>query len=245
MNLVEFCPDQKVFRTFHIFDDFEKAQNDRDWIDTATDSGSATVGDAASGIMALVPSDGTVADNDETYLEGANECFLVAAGRTLYAMASIQFTEANTDDANIAFGFMSAPGANSIVDDGAGLQTTGNWFAIYKVDGETVWRVNCRNSTATGAGSALGTKTLTTAGGATYQTLEIFIIPLDSTNVEVTYKVDGLYLRNADANSADDIIRHKLAIASSTEMKLFFGVKNGAGNLETLNVDYVFASQSR
>ena len=245
MNLVEFCPPQKVFRTFNLFNDFERDQADTDWVDTVTDSGTVSIGDAANGVAALVPSDGTVTDNDEAYFATPNELFLVAAGRSIYGRAYCQFTEANTDDVNIAFGFAKAPAANIVVDDGAGIKTTGNWFSIYKVDGETVWRANCRNNTDTGAGSALGTKSLTTAGGASYQLLEIFIHPLDSVNVEVTYKVDGQYLRDA-ANVDNRVIRHYLPIASSTEMAAWFGIKNGGITVvETLNVDYVFLSQSR
>ena len=145
-KIIEFCPEEKVFATFHIFNDFEKDQADTDWIDTITDSGTVTIGDAASGIAALVPSDGSVADNDEAYFATANELFLVNTTRSLYFRALIQFTEANTDDANIAVGFQNAVAANTLVDDGAGLRTTGNWFSIFKVDGETVWRANCRGN---------------------------------------------------------------------------------------------------
>src|SRR5215207_3884298 len=100
MNQLE-CPDVvKKIRTFYVWNDFEKDQGDLDWVDTATDSGTVSVGDAANGIMALVASDGTVADNDEAYAATPNELFLVAAGRQLHFMADVQFTEANTDDAN-------------------------------------------------------------------------------------------------------------------------------------------------
>ena len=240
----EICPEEKVFRTFHVQDDFTGDQSDLFWVDTITDTGTVLIGDAANGIVALVPSDGTVADNDEAYFNTANELFLVNTTRSLYFRAYIQFTEANTDDANIAVGFMNAVAANAIVDDGAGLKTSGNWFSIFKVDGETVWRANCRNSSDTGSGSALGTKSLTPAGGSAYQCLEIFIDYDGGTNVVVSYKVDGNYLRDA-ASSLNQVIRHRLPITSSTEMQAFFGVKNGGANLETLNVDYVFAAQVR
>lgn len=245
MNLCEKVRAARDIDTFHIFDDFWIAQNDSLWIDTLTDSGTVAILDQENGVMALTCSDGTVADNDQVILESAGEFFLVEANRSLYFAAYIQFTEANTDDANIAVGFANAPAAELLIDDGAGLKTSGNWFSIYKVDGETVWRANCRNSTATGAGSALGDKSLTTAGGASFQLLEIFIEPIDSTNVRVTYKVDGQYLRKDGANSADDVIKHTLAIASSTEMAVFFTAKNGGANNEVLNVDYVLAAQTR
>lgn len=222
-----------------LWDDFTAERTDLQWIDTIADGGTAEIADGANGIMTLSVVDST--DNDEVYLESAVETFLVAANRSLYFRTRIQFTEINTDDANIAVGFANAPGADLIIDDGAGLKTTGNWFSIYKVDGETVWRANCRNSTATGAGSALGTLSNTTAGGASYQVLEIFINDFDGTNVEVLYKVDGQYL--TDSNNL--VIRHRLAISGSTEMAAFFGAKSGGANPETLNIDYCYASQNR
>ena len=241
----EFCPEQSVFRTFHVFDDFTADQSDLAWVDTITDSGTVLIGDAASGVATLTPSDGTVTNNDETYFATANELFLVNTTRSLYFRTRIQFTEGNTDDVNIAVGFMNAVAANAIVDDGAGLKTTGNWFSIFKVDGETVWRANCRNSTDTGSGSALGTKSSVTAGGAAYQDLEIFIDYDDGVNVVVSYKVDGVYLRDS-ASSTNQVIRHRLPITSSTEMQAFLGIKNGADTTaEALLCDYVFASQVR
>lgn len=244
-NITRFTRPLWDLETFYVFDDFTYDQTDLFWVDTITDTGTVGIGDTENGVALLTPSDGSVADNDETYFATSNELFLVEANRSLYARGKIQFAEANTDDANIVFGFMSAVAANAIVDDGAGLRITGNWFAIYKVDGETVWRCNSRNGTGTGSGTALGIQSLTTAGGTSYQTLEIFVHDFDGgTNVEVTYKVDGVYLRDANANG-NPVIVHRILIASSTEMQLFFGVKNGFTNLETLSVDYAYGAQTR
>ena len=89
---------------FTIQDDFTRDVDSADWVTTISDLGSVAVGDAASGILALVPSDGTVADNDETYVESANEVFKFTADKPLLFEARVQFTEANTDDANILVG---------------------------------------------------------------------------------------------------------------------------------------------
>jgi hypothetical protein len=241
-NLARFVSPQMDLDTFFISDDFAWDQTDLSWVDTITDSGTALVGDAANGIMVLLPSDGSVVDNDEVYLATPNEVFLVAVGRELYFRARIQFTEGNTDDANVAMGFQSAVAANSIVDDGAGLRVTGNMFAIYKVDGGTVWRCGSRNGSGATSANVVDSVSTTTAGGAAYQVLEIFVKDWDGVNSEILFKVDGLYLR--DTNGL--VIRHTMAIASSTEMQAFFGMKNGASTtVETLNIDQVFASQSR
>ena len=221
---------------FHIFSDFIDDQSDIVAVDTITDTGTVTIGDAVGGIVALVPSDGTVADNDEAYLATPNEVFKFAAGKPIWCEAYVQFTEANTDDANIAFGMANAVAANLLVDNGAGFRTSGSIIAFLKVDGETVWRVVSRcNATLN------NTLTTITAGGAAYQRLQIECVDRDPTYFKVMFKIDDQYARGTDGR----VIEHILPFASATEMQLFLGVKNGDTNLETLNCDWWSASQTR
>lgn len=221
---------------FGVFDDFLADQSDTFFIDTIADSGSVTVGDAVGGIIALVPSDGTVADNDEAYLRSANEIFKFAAGKPALAVASLKFTEANTDDANVMFGFMDAVGADSILDNGAGPKASFDGAVIYKVDGETTWRVQTSRGT-----TKTTTQTNHTAGGSSYQELSIEVIDFDPLNCEVVFRLNGNIM--VDTNNRP--IVHRMAYASNTEMNVFVGVKNGDTNLETLNVDYLGAWQVR
>jgi hypothetical protein len=224
--------------TYFVEDDFLGDQTDLYFVDTVTDSGSAAVGDAVGGIMVLTPSDGTVADNDEAYIACPNEVFKFAAGKPMHAVARIQFTEINTDDANIAFGFQNAVGANSIVDNGGGPKVSGSACCIYKNDGGTVWRcITSMNGTSTDSVST------TTAGGSSYQLLEIDVVDsnINSGYISCSFKVDGRYL--VDSNGI--VIKHHVAISSATEMQVFAGVKNGDTNLETLNIDYIAACQLR
>lgn len=220
-----------------VYDDFTRDIDSAEWVSTLTDSGTASVGDAVGGILALVASDGSVVDNDEAYIESPNEVFKLAAGKPIYAMAYVQFTEANTDDANVFFGLADAIGANTLVDDGAGLKTSFSGAAIYKVDGSTVWKCVTSNSTT----QTISTST-TTAGGASYQKLEIDIQEFSSTACVVTFKVDGQRLLDSTTGLP---IRHTILYASATEMQLGAGVKNGGSNLETLNIDYMGAVQVR
>jgi hypothetical protein len=229
------APDTYVFE-----EDFLNDQLDAVMVDTVTDSGTVAIGDAVGGIAVLTPSDGTVADNDEAYLATPNEVFKFAAGKPIHAVCRLQFTEINTDDANIAFGFQNAVGANSIVDDGGGVKVSGSACCIYKIDGGTKWVVvTAMNGVTT---DALHTST-TVAGGSSYQLLEIDIVDsnINSGYITATFKVDGRYLVDSQGRQ----IVHHVAIASATEMQLFVGVKNGGANLETLNVDYLAASQLR
>lgn len=220
-----------------IQDDFLYDQIDTSgFVDTVSDAGTVTMGDAVGGIAVLYPSDSAVGDNDEAYFASPNEVFKLAAGKPLYAKARIQFTEINTDDANIFFGFGSAFAANFIVDNGAGMRTSGDVVGLYKIDGGTKWicisQVN---------GTAVTTTSATTAGGSSYQKLEVEVSDHDSSGGYATFKVDNEYLK--DTNGA--IIRHAVPYASSTEMQVGFGVKNGGTNAETLNVDWVVAVQQR
>jgi hypothetical protein len=233
MNLVDLHDALIKRRTISIWDDFTWYVTAHNWTTVVSDSGTVAVGDAAGGIIVLTPSDGTVADNDEAYLKSTNEVFLIANNKPLLAEARVQFTEANTDDANIFFGVADAIGANTLVDDGAGMKTSFSGAAIYKVDGGTVWKcISSKSTTQTISTS------LTTAGGATPQTLRIEIRPVTSTVAEVTFWVDGVQLRESTSRG-EAPIKHQLTYTSATEMQVGAGVKNGFTNLETLNIDYV------
>jgi hypothetical protein len=225
---------------FSIADDFTRDVDSADWVTTLTDSGTASVGDAAGGILAIVASDGTVADNDEAYVEYANEVFKFAADKPALFEARVQFTEANTDDANVLVGLMDAVGANSLQDNGAGPPASYSGAVFFKIDGGTVWQTETSNSTTqttnelTAANVNNLAKRAVTAGGAAYQTLRIECMPYSATNAYVSFFVDGVLCA-----------QHDYIFTSATEMQLAFGVKNGGANNETLNVDYVSCTQSR
>lgn len=225
---------------FTIQDDFTRDVDSADWVTTISDLGSVAVGDAAGGILALVPSDATVADNDETYVESANEVFKFAAEKPLLFEARVQFTEANTDDANILVGLMDAVAANSLQDNGAGPPASYSGAVFFKIDGGTVWQTETSLSTTQTTNELTSTnvnnlsKKAQTAGGSAYQVLRIEYMPYSSTNAYVSFLVDGVLCA-----------QHDYVFTSATEMQIALGVKNGGANLETLNVDYVVCTQER
>jgi hypothetical protein len=237
MNINRFTSSLWNLDTFHIFDDFTADQSDLFWVDTITDTGTVLINDAANGIAVLTPSDGSVADNDEVYFASANELFLTAANRAIYGRCRLQFTETASGIYNAFFGFANAFAANLIVDDGAGLRASGNIFAIEKRDGETQWRLTSRNGS-----TVTSTLSTTTAGGASYQNLEIMVKDWDGVSVQVAARVDGDFLK--DSNNL--VIRHTVLLASATEMQVGAGAKLGAiTNNDTLNLDYIYAAQTR
>lgn len=220
---------------FTVADDFDHYVTADTWTTVVSDTGTVAASDAVGGILVLSPSDGTVADNDEAYLATTQEIFKVGTDCNIYAESRLKVDQ-TTDDANIFFGFANAIAANTIVDDGAGLRTTGDIFAIYKVDGGSVWKcVSSVNSTQT-----IGTST-TSITDNTYYSLRIEVRDVDGTNVEATYFVDDQPLRDSN-NKA---IKHTVAMASATEMDLGCGIKLGADtNHDKLYVDYIFAAQT-
>jgi hypothetical protein len=223
---------------FALLDHFLFA-NTAQWTTTATDLGSAAVGDARRGIMTLTASDGTVADNDEIYYFSSKEVFLIAAGEPIGLKTSIQFAEANTNAANIFVGFMNAPAADSLVDNGGGPRANFSGAGFYKIDGELNWRVIYSDGTTRTVEVLDATHKLLkgqarVAGGASYQTLEIVITPKTATLCDVIFDIDGVVVSKMTDRT----------FANATEMTMVYGVKNGSAHNQTLNIDYVNAVQT-
>jgi len=222
--------------TFGVFHDFDHYVTADEFTTVASDTGAVTVSDAVGGVVTLDPSDGTVADNDETYLKGTKELFLFANDKPLVFEARVKFVEANTDDANILVGLMDAVAANSLADDGAGPPASYSGLNFHKVDGGTKWLVE------SSVGSAQTTSTTdAVAGGSAWQTLRIEFQPVTSTEAEVSFFVDGAQAQDSTGKE----IKHRLTFTGATEMQTALGVKNGGGNRETLNVDYLACFQKR
>jgi hypothetical protein len=221
-----------------IDNDFTDDQSDISAVDTVTDSGTVLMGDDVNGIATLTPSDVTIADNDEAYLATPNETFKYGTNRCIYGRAKLQYTEVTATIANVAFGFQNAVGANSIIDDGAGLKVSGSTLGIYKVDGGAVWKcVSACNGVATVSTSTAA------ALAATDYVLEIEATDWDGVSMQVCFKVNTEYLKDS---TTGDIIRHKVPIASATEMQMFVGIKLGAiTNNDTLLLDRWTGLQTR
>lgn len=220
-------------RTFGFFDDFEWFITAHRWASLASDSGASVAHSDARGGKVVLTTGGT--DNNEALLKSATECVLWAADKGSICEARIQYSEANTDDANVCFGLADAMGANLMVDDGAGPKTSFSGALIYKKDGGTVWR--CMASNGSTQSDSVST---TTAGGSSDQVLTIIANSV-GTNMEILYQVDGVYL--VDSNGV--VIKHTVAVASLTEMQIGAYVKAGGSNSEVLTVDYIGLEHTR
>jgi len=195
----------------------------------ASDGGSCTISDGVKGVLVMNPG---ASDNDEIYVAAATETIKFASGKSFIMEALIQFTEANTDDANVIFGCMNAVAADALIDDGGGPRATGDYVAMWKVDGGTKWYAGVQsNNTQT---PTVDTVSEVTAGGSAYQRLWIKVTCESSTRAVAEFCVDGTIIATLH-----------FAYTSATEMQMFVGVKNGGANAQALNVDYMGYAQLR
>jgi hypothetical protein len=199
------------------------------WTKVTSIDGTATVLDAAGGKIAIASAVAT-AGNEECLLKSNKESFKFAAAKPLLFEALVDFTETQTNQANVIAGLMDAVAAGSLQDNGAGPKASYSGAVFFKVDGETVWQ--CESSIGA---AQVTTKTDVTAGGADPQRLAIEFQPLTSTLGEVRFFID------------DELVaKHEITFTSATEMQVVLGVKDGDVNdVETLNVDYAACYQLR
>lgn len=211
--------------TTRIFSHFEHYLTDGLFTTTATDSGSVAVQDSASGapsVIKLTPSDGSVTNNDETYVT-TDKVFLFLEGKPLIAEARVKFTEGATDDVNILFGFSSAAIADSLVDDGGGPPATYSGATMFKVDGGTVMQTEVSKAGVQVTDTDVGTRI-----SGSWQVWRIVAMPIDAVTVRTTF-----YINNVQVSQLD------MSITSHAAMHGIFGIKNGADTTaEGLFVDY-------
>lgn len=237
LNPVQKLHDAPHFFGFH--DDFLEFVTGDLWTDTSTDISATITNPDGVGGQVLLTTDAT--DNNEAYLHTTREIALFAANQPFVVQARLKFTEANTDDANVAFGVMNAVGADALVDDGAGPKSSFSGAVWYKVDGETRWRT--RSSIGTTASSS---ETDQTSGGGGWQTLRIEFVPYSSTLGKVTFLLDpnggqGIFqVAPYDTTNVRLLrVEHEIDFTSATEMNVFVGAKAGGANSEVVTVDYI------
>lgn len=224
-------------RVFGFDEDFPEFVSGDLFTDLSPDSGAAVaITDAAGGVVTLTTG---ATDNNECYCHTTKELFLFAAGKPIFYETKLKWTEANTDDANVLAGFVDAAGANTIVDDGAGPKASYSGALFFKVDGGTSWWVEVsiagtQQTVELTAANSLDKTLHTSAGAGTYQTLRIEVVPINSTQQEVSFFIDGVH-----------VYKFTQTYTSATEMNALVGVKAGGANSEVVSVDYISAWQLR
>ena len=221
---------------FEIFDDFSYYNSGDLWTNLAADGGVTGFAEGDAEFGRIQGATGAT-DNNEIMCRSTNEVALFQADGSFIVEVRLQYTEVNTDDANIAIGLADAAAANLLSDDGAGDNINSSGALIYKVDGATVWQVACENNAV-----VRDTTSVQTAGGSSYQVLTIEGRDINGTDYEITYFLDHKPL----TDSNNKAIKHTLAFASATEMRIVAGyAKAGAANTETVNLDYCYFRQLR
>lgn len=240
MNKADICNQWQLRRSYTDLEDFDWYSSGNRWTSVLGGSATAAVNDGVGGILTLSCVDSVL--DREAYVKQTTQLFKFVNNQPIVCEAFLQYTEANTNEACVAFGLMSAVGAASM-QNAAGLdepKTSFSGAVIYKVPGGTQWKT-C---------SSVGTtqnknQSDTTAGGTSYTRLTIEIMPVSSTIAEVTYFVDGVMLKTTGGRPGQTKIKDELTYTGALNMQLFACVKNGSTSPEVLNIDYIAWSQLR
>jgi hypothetical protein len=243
---------------FDDFTEFSSASTTGRWTSTSTGGTNSiqSSGNVAGGILGLVPSGGSPAANDAAYISGTNALFQLVADCPIFFEAMIQYSEANTNYANVCAGLFSGTVTNSLQSSSGG--PGGNFFGamIYKqghASGSPVW------STVSSLGT---TQTLNTsknaAGISSFVKLGLLIEPVvggtqqsTAQTLTVSYFLnDQPLLQNVSAGSGYYPIKDTVSFTSPVTTYLYpvVGVKNGAtvgGGMENVYIDYVQVWQKR
>lgn len=235
--------EMRLRRTLLVFDDFtdytSAASNGvAGWTTVTGGSGTVSCGDLLGGQINLLPTDSTT--NREVYVRSTRQVWKFSSTGSMCCEALLQFSEANTNKANIAFGFMSGVAAASMADTTGEPKSSFSGAVIYKVPGGTVWKT----CSSLGTTQTVNTSD-TTAGGSSFQRLRIEIMPLSSTLAEVTYFVDGVQLKTTGGRPGTTQIKDQLTYTGAIAMGLFVMCKNGSTTPESLFVDYIGAELLR
>lgn len=226
-------------------DDFDQALVTR-WTAVVVGTGAVTQdADDPNGVINLT---GGANDDGEAYIYRPGTAAL-ATGKNHLVIARLQFTEANTDDANIIFGLNSAvPATGALQDAGAGPAASYTGINFHKVFNGTRWMFE------SSVGATQTTDTVdATAGGSSFVTLAFELIPFSSTEFWAIPWIDTAGRNNlvqpfaysANPNPRQVAIKHRVTWSSGLPLYVFFGVRNGSANAETLKVDLSIFRRTR
>jgi hypothetical protein len=229
-KLVDLLDQLKYRRTFGYMDDFDYFVAGQRWNDVETGTGRTSVVPAVGGVLAMLPSTGTPAINDAMYLASTGVVFGFLPNQPIVFEALVQFTEANVNDANLIVGLSdTGDPTTSLINGSGGPATSYTGMVFFKQGGTNVW--GCQSSVGT---TQATTVTTTPAGGPNAQTLTGQFEPINSTQAEARFFIDGLL-----------VAKQLFTFTTGELMRVLLGVKNGGAYAEELDVDYVAAYQLR
>lgn len=229
------------------FDDFDSYVTAARWTALAADSGASVAQENVAGGSIALTTGGT--DNNEAMAKTTSKTFLFANNKTLSGLFRIQYSEANTDDANLFIGYSSAAAANLMVDDGAGPAANHSAVGFCKVDGGTNWKahVSLGTTQTTVELTAAALKAINmqaagpiAAGGSSYQTLGVVVRAISATQAEAEFWFDS-----AGGVNLQLVYKIIFTYTSAVIMNGVLYIKAGGSNSEVLHADYADLKQQR
>jgi hypothetical protein len=125
-KLVDLLDQLKYRRTFGYMDDFDYFVASERWNSVETGTGSMAVGPIIGGVLVISPSTGTPAINDAMYLSANGLVFEFLPNQPIVFEASVQFLEANVNDANVLVGLSdTGDPTTSLQNNNGGPATSG------------------------------------------------------------------------------------------------------------------------
>jgi hypothetical protein len=239
--------DAPMLLTGGFLEDFERTTQTT-FNTLAADAGaSVAISTTLENGCAVLTTGGT--DNNEANIY-SNKIGSLTSGKPHLLVVRLQYTEANTDDANILVMISDAAGtANMLIDDGGGPIASFSGACFYKIDGGTRWQFRSQSGVAN---SQVTTDLEKTVGGSSYQTLAIMINPISTSEFIATPWIDTLGgnnliqpFKNGYVAGRDTAVQNRVAWSGSVGLRAIIGVKAGGANSEVLNVDYAIFRKKR
>lgn len=233
-----------------LFDDFFEYVDTQRWTKVLDGTNAGTVaagGSAQGGQLVLTTSAGHT--SNVAMVHTTNKPFLIAQDQPLIAEARLQFTEQNTNEANVVFGLSSViTGQGGLFNADTGVSSNFSGALIYKLGGTSQWNTI---SSIGAVQTITKVNTLDANGKASdgnWHTFRIEIQPITASLAEVRYFIDGLQLRSTVVPTAVMGIVDQMTYTGAAAMAVVAGIESGATtatNAEVLNVDYIDAEQVR
>ena len=159
--------------------------------------GFAIAGDTTAVVDGGGVSNATAASaNAEASMSADSAVFSYGNGVSAQLRWVVDYTEANTDDAEVYIGMHSATVADTLGDSSAGPPADYSGFGFFKLAGGTTLSIEVANGTAHTTVQLTATNSLTSAaittGAGTLQEFGVDIIEKTATKADVILLVDGV-----------------------------------------------------
>ncbi|MFN7802645.1 MAG: hypothetical protein ACK5TO_01435 [Planctomycetaceae bacterium] len=236
MKLLDLPQAVRERRMFGFFDDFEWYLAPHRWTSLTSDAGTAVAVGTTTPNGAVVLTTPAV-DNSECAVGTTTRPLRPADDKPVMLECRIQYAEAAVNSANIFVGVADTlAAADLLLDNGQGPRPGLHGAGLYKVDGESTWRV-----VSVRGGVPLITASTVPAGGPAPQTLRLEIQPLDASVAEVVFHIDDSQVRDAVGFP----VKHLFPLAACPALQAGVYLKAGANAAESLAVDYIALYQLR